>query len=185
MSRLQMFSSTICFSALSFVASFGVAQEFYQASPSFNQTYSYPSYSVQELPIHGATYVEDVHVNQSHYVNGSAFEMDSVVPVYSSSETYAVEVPVQTSNALPTETVSGELSEINGKVIYSEGTMPPLVSRDYGYDGPGDMRTHLWNDHSSEMKQHGISHDQVMAMPMEKVQKWHNFFHGSEGKPAP
>ena len=55
---------------------------------------------------------------------------------------------------------------------------------DVGYIGPGDMRTHLWNDHSSDLLANGITNATLMSMPMAKVQKWHNFFHGTEDQPA-
>ena len=58
-----------------------------------------------------------------------------------------------------------------------------IYSKDIGYKGPGDMRTHLWKDHSADLQRNGISHAKLMAMPMPLVQKWHNFFHGSEGSP--
>ena len=58
-----------------------------------------------------------------------------------------------------------------------------LYSNDWGYEGPGDMKTHLWEGHSDDLQRNGISHAKLMAMPMPLVQKWHNFFHGSEGSP--
>jgi hypothetical protein len=61
--------------------------------------------------------------------------------------------------------------------------MEAIISPDYGYEGPGDMRTHLWEHHGDDLKANGVSKSQLDAMSMETVQKWHNFFHGSEGRP--
>ena len=60
-----------------------------------------------------------------------------------------------------------------------KGTKPT----DFGYLGPGDMRTHLWNAHSKELIDNGITEFKLMAMTVPEVQKWHNFFHGVEGSP--
>jgi len=54
---------------------------------------------------------------------------------------------------------------------------------DIGYLGPGDMRTHLWNDHSNELIDNGITEHKLMAMKVAEVQKWHNHFHGVGGSP--
>ena len=54
---------------------------------------------------------------------------------------------------------------------------------DFGYLGPGDMRTHLWNAHSKELIENGITENKLMAMTQPEVQKWHNHFHGAEGSP--
>ncbi len=58
-----------------------------------------------------------------------------------------------------------------------------IFLKDVGYNGPGDMRTHLWRDHSSDLEENGISHETLMSMPIESVQKWHNYFHGTEHAP--
>ena len=60
-----------------------------------------------------------------------------------------------------------------------KGTKPT----DYGYLGPGDMRTHLWNAHSQELIANGITEYKIMAMTVPEVQQWHNYFHGVEGSP--
>ncbi len=59
-----------------------------------------------------------------------------------------------------------------------------ILLKDVGYSGPGDMRTHLWRDHSSDLEGNGISHETLMSMPMDSVQQWHNYFHGTEHAPA-
>ena len=51
---------------------------------------------------------------------------------------------------------------------------------DFGYLGPGDMRTHLWNAHSTELIENGITEHKLMAMTVPEVQEWHNRFHGAE-----
>lgn len=58
------------------------------------------------------------------------------------------------------------------------------MSKDVGYEGPGDMRTHLWSDHASDLQREGISQGILMAMPLPLVQQWHNYFHGTEGSPG-
>ena len=70
-----------------------------------------------------------------------------------------------------------------GGFIQGEAPMEHIISPDYGYKGPGDMRTHLWKDHGEDLKANGVSKDQLEAMSMETVQKWHNFFHGTQGRP--
>ena len=54
---------------------------------------------------------------------------------------------------------------------------------DFGYLGPGDMRTHLWNGHANELIANGITEHKLMAMTVPEVQQWHNYFHGAEGSP--
>ena len=56
-------------------------------------------------------------------------------------------------------------------------------SGDFGYIGPGDMRTHLWNSHAKELIENGITEFKLMAMTVPEVQQWHNHFHGMEGSP--
>ena len=63
--------------------------------------------------------------------------------------------------------------------VLVNGTKPT----DMGYLGPGDMRTHLWNGHSEELIDNGITENKLMAMTAAEVQKWHNHFHGVEGSP--
>lgn len=55
---------------------------------------------------------------------------------------------------------------------------------DVGYIGPGNMRTHLWVEHSGDLARVGIDYNQVMAMPLDVAQQWHNHFHGTEGPPS-
>lgn len=45
------------------------------------------------------------------------------------------------------------------------------------------MRTHLWNGHSNELIENGITEHKLMAMTKPEVQQWHNYFHGVEGSP--
>ncbi len=64
------------------------------------------------------------------------------------------------------------------------GGLPVIVDPNYGYQGPGDMRTHLWNDHHSEMSDNGFTEAQVLSMSLDTAQKWHNYFHGTQGLPS-
>lgn len=59
-----------------------------------------------------------------------------------------------------------------------------IHSKDVGYLGPGDMRTHLWKHHASDLQANGISEAALASMPMPIVQKWHNYFHGTEAAPS-
>lgn len=70
----------------------------------------------------------------------------------------------------------------NQPSVYTDAT-GALHSKDIGYIGPGDMRTHLWEDHSSDLQANGISKAVLTSMPMASVQKWHNYFHGTEAAP--
>lgn len=90
-----------------------------------------------------------------------------------------------------------ELDPMAEPTLFQESTQPdftiqtsdtldmsnPIILKDVGYNGPGDMRTHLWNDHSSDLEGNGISHETLMSMPIASVQKWHNYFHGTESAP--
>jgi hypothetical protein len=55
-----------------------------------------------------------------------------------------------------------------------------LVDPNVGYAGPGDLRTHLWNDHSTDLQAIGISYNQLYAVSMDQIQQWHNQFHAAE-----
>lgn len=83
-----------------------------------------------------------------------------------------------------------QTSEVPGVVYLPSADLPSIdlpaaiFLKDVGYTGPGDMRTHLWRDHASDLQGSGISHETLMSMPMESVQKWHNYFHGTEDSPA-
>ena len=74
-------------------------------------------------------------------------------------------------------------SYVQGGVVQGQDVMEHVFNPNYGYSGPGDMRTHLWKDHGDDLKANGVSKNQLMSMSTETVQKWHNFFHGTEGRP--
>ena len=74
-------------------------------------------------------------------------------------------------------------SYVQGGVSQGQDVMEHVFNPNYGYSGPGDMRTHLWKDHGDDLKANGVSKNQLMSMSTETVQKWHNFFHGTEGRP--
>ena len=80
-----------------------------------------------------------------------------------------------------------ELSYANAAPLTTSdefGGLPVIVDPNYGYKGPGDMRTHLWNDHHSEMSDNGFTEAQVLSMSLDTAQKWHNYFHGTQGLPS-
>ena len=149
-----MFRTLVFFLTISLFASVGFSQEFYQPLTTYWAPYTYQAHSVQYTP------AVDIVGTQ--------------IPAYSSYE-----VPTQTFGGIQNDVVQSNFSQ--GTVVQGQST--PLVSPDYGYDGPGDMRTHLWDHHASDLKSNGISQSQLNSMPMSTVQKWHNFFHGSEGRP--
>lgn len=62
---------------------------------------------------------------------------------------------------------------------HSFGTQP----HDIGYIGPGDMRTHLWREHGSDLSAAGMDYHRVMSLSAAAAQSWHNYFHGAESNP--
>ena len=133
--------------------------------------------------------------NASQFVNGGVVDSQYTVTTPATT-TYAESYPVAVANpinvtpvvvgqqfpAVAAEAVVPQSSSsittryVNGVATY--------FSNDYGYEGPGDMRTHLWNDHKQEMMAYGFVRAQVESMSPETAQKWHNFFHGTEGLPT-
>ena len=67
-----------------------------------------------------------------------------------------------------------------GSVDQSDAPAPMMISKDFGYSGPGTMRDHLWRDHSKELTALGTSRDAMMAMTDAKIQALHNEFHADE-----
>ena len=137
---------------------------------------SYPieSYSTETLSsVSSEIYPTQVLPAEAYTVEGAQFNFSDAnatgLPVYEFSEGQTMGQP---------EIVG----EIQGAVISESGGIH-IINPNYGYSGPGDMRTHLWNDHADDLKANGISEEQLNSMPMEIVQKWHNFFHGTQGKP--
>jgi len=175
MSRTKAFFSAICFSSVGLFASAGFAQDFYQPAVGYSQSYTVEPYSVQYMP--------------------SQYTTSDVVGIPSVGDSSSLSVPTQTyptqtypTQTYPTQTDPAQTySSVQGSVIQEsdlqKGPDGVYISPDYGYAGPGDMRTHLWNDHSADLKANGVSQEKLMSMPMATVQKWHNFFHGTQGRP--
>ena len=90
----------------------------------------------------------------------------------------------EVAQARPGERVSNpDHLILNFDTTLGGGEVRGTGPNDYGYMGPGDMRTHLWNGHSKELIENGITEYKLMAMAVPEVQKWHNHFHGVEGSP--
>lgn len=156
----------VCFSTICLFPSAGFSQEFYQPDVTYSQPYVYQGYSDQYEPNQFLT---------SSVISTPVLDYDSLgvttTETYGNTEGTFVQEPV----------VQGAI--IQGSAVQGHGMPEPLISPDYGYEGPGDMRYHLWNDHGDELKSNGVSEKQLNSMSMATVQKWHNFFHGTEGRP--
>ena len=158
-----VFLLVICFFS-SLCVSQGFSQEFYQTLPTYSAPVSYQPYSVESYPVQG-------YPVQSFPVQDYSVQS---LPV----EQYAA--PAVTSQ-LPAYGSAGTSSQV---YVPGYGMMEHVINPNYGYSGPGDMRTHLWKDHANDLKANGVSRAQLDSMPMTSVQKWHNFFHGTEGRPS-
>jgi len=161
MFRTQVCFSLVCFSTICLFSSVGFSQDFYQPYITYSQPYADQVYSDQYVP------------NQ--------FPTSSVIVS-----------PVLAYDSLGVSTLSydGSIegfviqgSAYEAPIVQGQGAMGLIIDPNYGYAGPGDMRTHLWNDHKSELEANGVSQSQLNSMSMATVQKWHNFFHGSGGRP--
>lgn len=162
-----MIRNLISFSAaclmISFGSSLGFSQEYYQSLP----TYSAPISNYQPSQTFSAS------------VNYQPYSVQYSTPVYSAPQTYST----PTVGFSGTQTFyGGSYGGINGSVFSGQGVTGYNAS-DIGYDGPGDMRTHLWEAHAHDLRANGVSHGLLMSMPMSTVQQWHNFFHGTQGRP--
>ncbi len=188
MYRPLSFASAICFATISLSASIGFAQEFYLPVEMYSQSHtSYEAASGHYVA--DPTPVFDLPPTQvSHYESaGAATQTYGGFTVV--QEGVVQEGVVQEGGVLA-DTVHGATVQggnVYGDAIYGSDfhgqETTQIISPDYGYEGPGDMRTHLWNDHSDDLMANGVSRSQLDMMSMETVQKWHNFFHGSEGRP--
>jgi len=161
MFRSLTYISAICFSMICLLPSSGFSQGFYEPYVSYSQPYT-QTYSAQYIP------------NQfpiSSTISSPILSYDSFGV---SNQTYGGTVVQGAVYQAPT---------VQGQEQFTQGPGGLLISKDYGYAGPGDMRTHLWAAHRNELQANGVSQAQLNSMPMATVQKWHNFFHGSEGKP--
>lgn len=142
---------------------------------------------------HGAIAQEDQTVNPPQQQTANPPQQEWVLD----SNSIEVHSHIETFDA-PHSKFMVEFDSIPPSTIFHESIQPDFTSqffldsdspntiflKDVGYDGPGDMRTHLWKDHSSDLQGNGISHETLMSMPLESVQKWHNYFHGTEAAPA-
>ena len=67
-----------------------------------------------------------------------------------------------------------------GYIEQSAAVSDTIISKDFGYGGPGTMRDHLWLHHSDDLKARGTSQDALMALTDAEVQTLHNEFHAAE-----
>ena len=92
------------------------------------------------------------------------------------------------SSEVPQARPGERVSNPDHLILNSDTTLGGVLIKgskltDFGYLGPGDMRTHLWNGHSRELIENGITENKLMAMTVPEVQHWHNYFHGGEDSP--
>ena len=151
-----------------------------------NQTWSYPQSQAwpQSSAVGSPIYSDSVpQLQNGTAVYDSQPVEGTIVKSSPQSELQNGSQPQEQSSLVENQPVGGSVQGGNiapGSVIFKDGI---YQSTDIGYEGPGDMRNHLWNDHKEDLGKEGIDQDTLMSMPMQKVQKWHNFFHGTEGKP--
>lgn len=181
----QVSFSAICFSAFCLSASVGFAQEYYQPVEMYSQ--SYTSY-----PVETEQYSSDqISISNFTPTQVSAYESVGVTTQTYGGFTVVQEGGVVQESGVLANTIEGTIAQgdivqgdaVYGSDIHGQQVGGVIISPDYGYEGPGDMRYHLWNDHGDDLKASGVSKSQLDAMSMEKVQKWHNFFHGTQGRP--
>ena len=118
--------------------------------------------------VNGQVYGEYQIVDPSNTV----YEYDQVqqAPVYSESVVYGGGVVYDESYVESPPAVVGQ----------SIDQPEMIISKDFGYSGPGTMRDHLWRDHSDDLTAQGTSQDALMAMTDAQVQTLHNEFHAAE-----
>ena len=160
MLRPQAYFLATCLSTICLFSSVGFSQEFYQPHVTYSQPFAYQEYSTPYMSDQALAYNE----------------ISTPVVAYDS-----LGVPTETYGSMDGTFIQGTV--IQEPVVQDYGMTDLVISPNYGYEGPGDMRTHLWNDHGDELKANGVSEEQLNSMSMETVQKWHNFFHGTEGRP--
>lgn len=182
MFRILICLSVICLFSLS--SSQGFSQEFYQSLPTYSAPISYQPYSVQSFPVE--TYASQSYPVQSYPVQSlpvQSYSAQSYSVQSSSLQSFPVQysTPVAASTQLPAYSSAGTQIQ---NYASGQGMMDHIIDPNYGYAGPGDMRTHLWNDHASDLRANGVSRDRLNSMSMATVQKWHNFFHGAQGRPS-
>ena len=200
MFRTQVYSSAICFSAICFSASVGFSQEFLpDRNPASNvgrnqivgsNVFRTPMPASSSAGVTTKTYggftavqkgvvQDDVGQGQGDVGRGDVGRGG----VGQGDVSYA---RVAQGGVVQGDTVQDgyvQDSYVQGGVSQGQDVMEHVFNPNYGYSGPGDMRTHLWKDHGDDLKANGVSKNQLMSMSTETVQKWHNFFHGTEGRP--
>ena len=169
-----MFRKLVCLLAICFLSSLsnsvGFSQEYYETVPTVSVANSYQPYAFESFPTESfsvQSYPTQTYPTQTY-----------------SAPSYPVEqyvAPVEISAPSSGYSSAGTASQI---YVPGYGMMEHIINPNYGYSGPGDMRTHLWNDHANDLKANGVSRAQLDSMSMASVQKWHNFFHGTEGRPS-
>ena len=90
--------------------------------------------------------------------------------VYSNGATYGESVVYDGSFVEPSTENADQFSSSSAIIL----------SKDFGYSGPGTMRDHLWRDHSDDLTAQGTSQDALNAMTDAQVQALHNEFHAAE-----
>ena len=130
-----MFRTQVCFSTICLLSSVGFSQEFYQPYVSYSQPYAYHTYSDQYVPNQFST---------SSVISTPVFAYDSLgVSTQSYSDIGGIVV---------------QASAYQAPVIQGQGATGLIIDPNYGYAGPGDMRTHLWNDHKSDLQALSLIH---------------------------
>lgn len=173
MFRSQLYVLVICFSTICLFPSVGVSQDFYQPQIAYSQPFVSQGYSAQYIPNQFPTtsaISSPIYAYDSLGVSTQSYGGFGGAVVQST----AYQAPVLQAPVLQAPVAQGQ---------FTQGPGGMLISKDYSYAGPGDMRTHLWDAHRNELQANGVSQAQLNSMPMATVQKWHNFFHGSEGRP--
>ena len=168
MFRSQLCFSAICFSTICLFPSVGFSQDFYQSDITYSQPFAYQGYSAQYIPNQFPT---------TSAISSPIYAYDSLGVSTQSYGGFGGAVVQSTAYQAPV------LQAPVAQGQFTQGPGGMLISKDYSYAGPGDMRTHLWDAHRNELQANGVSQAQLNSMPMATVQKWHNFFHGSEGRP--
>ena len=167
-----MIRNMVCFLTVCLFASVGFSQEFYPSTVSFSAPTAYESYPVQTYAAQSyptQTYAAETYPTQTYALQSS--------PVQYSASNVTAQASTYNFSGVQTETYGGFQSS------FSSGQGTHVIDPNFGYDGPGDMRTHLWNDHANDLRANGVSRAQLNSMSMATVQKWHNYFHGSQGRP--
>lgn len=167
-----MFRTVICFLAICFFSTTGFSQDFYQSPVSFSAPSFVQSYPAQSYPVQ--SYTTQASWSQPFVVDANPVQS---LPVQFSTSNVTGQIPTYNFSGVQTVNYGG----IQSSGFSAQGGH--IIDPNFGYSGPGDMRTHLWNDHAADLRANGVSQGQLMSMSMATVQRWHNYFHGSQGRP--